>query len=122
MDTNAALLEAAQHLRKAASLLESAATGNAPKAKAPRVPGLKKMIKNVLADGGVRSSEEMANLLYDPSMGLDRGTFLRRVVVTLSSMHKADGTITRVEASNHSGKKSGWMLRGEGENDTKVVT
>lgn len=85
------LLEVAKMLRKAASMLEAEARGVDASDRQPRTPGLKKMIRSLMEDGHLRSSREVVDALYSPEMGVDRGTFARRVSVTLSLLNKSEG-------------------------------
>lgn len=99
-----AILEAVETLRKSAAMLEHVA-GFPPTAKAPNIHGLAAMAKAAIGDKEVKSMD-VTNALYRPSLAMDRGTFHRRVVVTLCMMGKK-GEIEKVDTPN--GKR--WRVR-----------
>lgn len=64
-----------------------------------RLKGLKNQIKLIMDGGVARSTKEIAGLLYSNEMPMDFGSFLRRVTVTISSMHTKDGTMMPISTT-----------------------
>lgn len=89
------ILQAAALLRRAAALLESIDPNAVPTTDPPRLYGLRQRILQILREKLTLTTPEIVNALYEPQYGIDRDTFKRRVIVTLSSMHRADKSICR---------------------------
>lgn len=70
---------------------------------------LKTWIRKALKDRPGSTSAELAEMLYRPTLGIDRGTFKRRLIVAVSSMHKDTEEIEGRMGNSHREKK--WYLR-----------
>lgn len=110
--------------RELASLHQSRAEalgevyGDGPKEDASgRLYNLKDMIRNTLTDRPGLTSAEIADLLYSDKLGMDRGTFRRRVIVSLSYMHKEAHELIGRAGDTHREKR--WYLATPDEQEAR---